>query len=195
MVCFLCLDVHSEVLFCISSTNLRAFIDHTVKNILKRVDDAASVLADFLITSVFTTAGSMDQLKSDLYDEGHTGSLLSSLLPPNYKGCVFPDTRALAKNLPLGKHAPNPLVLALGCLRIFDCSLNHAVTSQAPQCTFSPDSGALFIFGAKHLDRFGPMGFEVMYAVAAGLGGEFFQVCKVRQVKKALVLLDTQLVR
>jgi hypothetical protein len=71
----------------------------------------------------------------------------------------------------------------------------NAVPSQAPQCTFDPAPGALFIFGAKQLRRYGPMGFEVMYAVAAGLGGEFLQVCKVRQVKQVHVILITELVR
>jgi len=70
----------------------------------------------------------------------------------------------------------------LGCLRLFDLSCNSAVPTQTQQCTFAPAAiGESLIKGAKSLDRYGPLGFEIMYAVAAGLGGEYQKLCKVKK--------------
>ena len=65
---------------------------------------------------------------------------------------------------------------------MFDYSSNASVPTQLPQCTFAPrEIGASLIRGARQLDKYGPLHFEIMYAVAAGLGGEFQKVCKVKK--------------
>jgi hypothetical protein len=85
--------------------------------------------------------------------------------------------------------------MAIGFLRAFDFSQNNVIPSEQPQCTFSPDAGTPYIKGAKYLERYGPLFFEVAYAVAAGLGGDFHEVCKVRTTGDVLRLLDTTIVR
>ena len=48
------------------------------------------------------------------------------------------------------------------------------------------------IRGARQLDKYGPLHFEIMYAVAAGLGGDFLKVCKVKTPAQVdQVLLET----
>ena len=96
----------------------------------------------------------------------------------------------LIKNCPT---TPTNLVLTLGCLRMFDYSSNAFVPTHYPQCTFAPAAiGASLIKGAKQLDKYGPLHFEIMYAVAAGLGGDFLKVCKVKTPAQVdQVLLET----
>ena len=71
--------------------------------------------------------------------------------------------------------------------------LHASVPTQLPQCTFAPrEIGASLIRGAKQLDKYGPLHFEIMYAVAAGLGGDFLKVCKVKTPAQVdQVLLET----
>ena len=65
----------------------------------------------------------------------------------------------------------------MGCLRMFDCTRNNSVPTALPQCTFAPATvGGLLIVGAKHLDKYGPLHFEIMYTIAAELGGEILKV-------------------
>ena len=91
---------------------------------------------------------------------------------------------------------PTNLVLALGCLRLFDFSSNSAVPTQTQQCTFAPAAiGESLIKGAKSLDRYGPLGFEIMYTVAAGLGGEFLKVCKVKKPDQVDAVLNETVIR
>ena len=61
---------------------------------------------------------------------------------------------------------------------MLDFSVNGAL-DQTPQCTNSPQPKQLLINGSMQLDRYGPLGFEIMYCIAAALGGEFEQICKV----------------
>ena len=87
-----------------------------------------------------------------------------------------------AKNMPIQSSpatvTPNNLVL--DSLRMFDYTSNNSVPTALPQCTFAPDIvGESLIVGAKHLDKYGPLHFEIMYTIAVGLGGEFLKVCKV----------------
>ncbi len=81
---------------------------------------------------------------------------------------------------------------------MFDFSQNNSVPNQPPQCTFSPAGGDLLIrviTGALQLDRYGPLGFEIMYCVAAALGGEFENVCKVRTPEQVDKILETYVTR
>ena len=51
------------------------------------------------------------------------------------------------------------------------------------------------IKGANRLDKYGPLGFEIMYAVAAGLGGMFLKVCKVKKPDQVDAVLDETVFR
>jgi hypothetical protein len=175
--------------------NLRIFIDHTVKTVTNRVDEAVSALANFLNTMVFAPQGPHKALKQFLVPETHTGSALKAFLPDGYEGRVFPSSTKEAKHLPLGTDTPPNLLLGVGSLRMFDFSQNNSVPSQPPQCTFSPAGGDLLITGALSLDRYGPLGFEIMYCVAAALGGEFEKICKVKTPEQVDKILDAYVTR
>ena len=159
------------------------------------MDQCVEVLVEFLNSSLFGANGPRAELKQFLCDPAHEGNVLKAFLPPGYSGRVFPRSMKEAKNMPIQSSPTTPtnLVLTLGCLRMFDYSSNASVPTQLPQCTFAPrEIGASLIRGAKQLDKYGPLHFEIMYAVAAGLGGDFLKVCKVKtpaQVDE--VLLET----
>ena len=82
--------------------------------------------------------------------------------------------------MPIQSSTATPNNLVLDSLRMFDYTSNNSVPTALPQCTFAPDIvGESLIVGAKHLDKYGPLHFEIMYTIAVGLGGEFLKVCKV----------------
>ena len=179
---------------CIPSTNLRVFIDFSVKTVSKRIDEAIDNLADFLNTSVFAANGPHSHLRQFLCAPGHTGSLLARYLPDSYNGRAIPTTITEAKAYPLAR-APDELVLALGCLRTFDASMNNVIPTQPPQCNFSPAPGCPLMKGTARLDIYGPMGFELIYCIASALGGEFLPICSVsspEQVQEAMAITLTR---
>ena len=162
-----------------------------------RLDDAVLALANFLNTMVFAPQGPHKALKPFLVPESHTGCVLKAFLPDGYQGRVFPSSSREAKHLPLATDTPHNLLLGLGSLRMFDfqVSQNNSSPGQSPQCTFSPAGGDLLITGALQLDRYGPFGFEIMYCVAAALGGEFENICKVRTPEQVDKILETYVTR
>jgi hypothetical protein len=137
--------------------------------VTNRHDDAVLAVANFLNTMVFAPQGPHKALKQFLVPEAHTGCVLKAFLPDGYQGRVFSSSSREAKHLPLATVTPHNLLL--GSLRMFDFSQNNSVPSQPPQCTFPPAGGDLLITGALQLDWYGPLGFEIMYCVAAALGG------------------------
>jgi len=166
--------------------------------VTNRLDDAVLALANFLNTMVFAPQGPHKALKQFLVPEAHTGCVLKAFLPDGYQGRVFPSSsRELreAKHLPLATDTPHNLLLGVGSLRMFDFSQNNSVPSQPQQCTFSPAGGDLLITGALRLDRYGPLGFEIMYCVAAALGGEFEKVCKVKTPEQVNKILEAYVTR
>jgi hypothetical protein len=146
--------------------------------VLNRIDECADALAEFLNTMLFASNGPNQALKQYLVPEDHTGNALKAFLPNGYQGRVFPTKAKEAKTFPLSTNTPSNLLLGLGCLRMFDFSVNGAM-DQTPQCTFSPEPKQLLINGSLQLDRYGPLGFEIMYVIAAALGGEFEKISKV----------------
>ena len=181
-----------------ASHNLRVFVDHAVKTVQNRFDQCLETLVDFLNSSLFGANGPHPDLKQHLCPPAHEGNVLKAFLPPGYQGRVFPRNMKEAKNLPIQSSPTTPtnLVLALGCLRMFDVSSNNAVPTQTPQCTFAPAAiGESLIKGAKSLDRYDPLGFEIMYTVAAGLGGEFLKVCKVKKPDQVDAVLNETVIR
>jgi hypothetical protein len=188
-----------------ASHNLRVFVDHAVKTVQNRFDQCLETLIDFLNSTkstLFGANGPHPDLKQYLCPPAHEGNVLKAFLPPGYQGRVFPRNMKDAKNMPIQSSPTTPtnLVLALGCLRMFDVSSNSAVPTQTPQCTFAGNFapaaiGESLIKGAKSLDRYGPLGFEIMYTVAAGLGGEFLKVCKVKKPDQVDAVLNEAVVR
>ena len=107
-----------------------------------------------------------------------------------------------AKNMPIQSSpaTPNNLVprLVLVSLRMFkfDYASNNSVPTALPQCTFAPAIvGESLIVGAKHLDKYGPLHFEIMYTIAVGLGGEFLKVCKVKTPAQVNDMLEETVFR
>ena len=77
--------------FLFYSVELRIFIDHSVKTVLKRIESAQLALAEFLNSSVFGNVGPIPQLRKTLgAAEDANISILSGLLPPGYSGPAIP---------------------------------------------------------------------------------------------------------
>jgi hypothetical protein len=179
---------------CISSENLRIFIDFTVRTVAKRIDEATETLAEFLNTSVFGLHGPDPNISQYLYVPGQTGSVIAAHIPAGYIGRVIPKNLKEAKNFPLVKADP-VFLLVLGCLRSFDSSVNNAIPSQHPQCNFTIPVGSQVVKGLQKLDMYGPMFFEIMYSIASGLGGEFLKVCSVSRPEHVPELLKMNVSR
>jgi hypothetical protein len=169
--------VHTDfLLFC--SADIRIFIDHAVKTVLKRIESAQTTLAEFLNTCCFGNVGPIQQLRITLgaASDANT-SILAGILPAGYSGPAFPKKESEANILHLSRTADPHLVLGLGLLRRFDAQRNNPVPNQSPQCSWT---GRPVLKGANRLDQYGPLAFEALYAVSSGLGGLFEQtVCSV----------------
>ena len=166
----------------------------SVKSVLNRIEECAGVLAEFLNTMIFGANGPNRALKPFLVPETHTGNVLKAFLPNGYQGRVFPSSAKAAKTFPLSTNPPSNLLFSLGCLRIFDFSVNGAM-DQTPQCTFSPQPKQLLINGSLQLDRDGPLGFEIMYCIAAALGGEFEKISKVATADQVDKVMNARVTR
>jgi hypothetical protein len=150
----------------------------------------------FLTAIFFGANGPRAELDSYVSDPAHTVSVSkpSSFLTPGYGGRIFSRSMKEAKNMPIQSSpatvTPNNLVL--DSLRMFDYTSNNSVPTALPQCTFAPDIvGESLIVGAKHLDKYGPLHFKIMYTIAVGLGGEFLKVCKVKTPAQVNDMLET----
>ena len=126
---------------------------------LNRTDECVAELAEFINTTVSGSIGPHQALKQYLVPETNTGNVLKSFLPEGYQGRVFSRSAKEAKQFPPGKDLPSNLLLGLACLCIFDLvlwtSLHCAPTKTAAD---------------KRVHEAG-LGFEIMYCIAAGLGG------------------------
>ena len=169
--------MHTD-LFLFYSVELRSFIDHSVKTVLKRIDSAQLALAEFLNSSVFGNIGPIPQLRKTLGAADATNtSILAGLLPPGYSGPAIPKKESEANILHLSRAADPHLVLGLGLFRRFDAERNNPVPNQSPQCSWV---GRPVFKVLNRFDVYGPLGFEALYAIASGLGGLFEQtVCGV----------------
>lgn len=151
------------------SLDLRIFIDHVVKTLQKRLDGAAVSLADMLNTHCFGHNGPTEALCATLGVVKGT-NVLSRFMPGSYNGPPIPRKEAECHSSPVSTEAQPHLVMALGLLRRFDAERNSAVPNQSPQCSFDNNP---IMRGINKLDQYGPLAFEVLYAVATGLGGLF----------------------
>lgn len=169
--------MHTDLLL-FYSADIRIFIDHAVKTVLKRIESAQTTLAEFLNGCAFGNVGPIPQLRKTMgaASDANT-SILAGILPAGYSGPAFPKKESEANILHLSRTADPHLVLGLGLFRRFDAERNNPVPNQSPQCSWV--SRPVFK-GLNRFDRYGPLGFEALYAVASGLGGLFEQtVCSV----------------
>jgi hypothetical protein len=112
-------------------------------------------------------------------------------MPSTYTGPAIPKKEAECQGIPASTEAPGHLVMALGLLRRFDAEQNNALPNQSPQCSFLNNP---IMKGVYRLDHHGPLGFEVLYAAALGLGGLFqSHVCDVTDAKGVGTALGTKL--
>jgi len=183
--------VHTD-LFLFYSVDLRIFIDHAVKTVLKRIESAQTALAEFLNSCVFGNVGPIPPLRKTLGSASDTNlSILAGRLPAGYSGPAFPKKESEANILHLSLEADPHLVLGLGLFRRFDAERNNPVPNQNPQCSWV--SRPVFK-GLNRFDVYGPLGFEALYAVASGLGGLFEQtVCCVLSPGHVLHAFKTKL--
>ena len=151
------------------SLDLRIFIDHVVKTLQKRLDAAAVAIADMLNAHCFGHNGPTEALCATFGVEKGT-PVLRRFLPPGYTGHAIPRKETEGNALHASMEGASHLVLALGLLRRFDAERNSPVPNQSPQCSFDNNP---IMRGINRLDPWGPLGFEVLYAAANGLGGLF----------------------
>ena len=159
-----------------------------------RFEGCAKFLADFLNTNLFGPSGPHQGLKLFLVPEHHTGNVLKDFLTEGYKGRVCPISAKEANTLPLSQDTPPNLLLGMGCLRMFDMDSNGE-DGHSPQCTFSPQPKQLLINGSLQLDRYGPIGFEIMYTIAGALGGEFEMIRNVVKDAQVDTAMDARITR
>jgi hypothetical protein len=161
-----------------------------VKTLQKRLDAAAVSLADMLNTHVFGHNGPTGALCETMGVSKGT-KVLGNYMPDTYTGPAIPRKETECNAIPAAKEAPPHLVLALGLLRRFDAERNSAVPNQSPQCSFK---NTPIIKGLNRLDQHGPLGFEVLYAGAAGLGGLFqSNICGVNDPNGVGLAMGTKL--
>ena len=77
---------------------------------------------------------------------------------------------------------------------MLDFSVNGAL-DQTPQCTNSPQPKQLLINGSLQLDRYGPIGIEIMYTIAGALGGEFEMIRNVVKDDQVDTAMDARVTR
>ena len=159
-----------------------------------RIEESAKYLADFLNTHLFGPSGPHQALKPFLVPRDHIGNILKHFLPEGYQGRVCPISAKEANTLPLSQDTPANLLLGIGCLRMFDMDANGE-GGHTPQCTLSPPRGQLLINGSLQLDRYGPIGIEIMYTIAGALGGEFEMIRNVVKEDQVDTAMDARVTR
>ena len=97
--------MHTDLLL-FYSADIRIFIDHAVKTVLKRIESAQTTLAEFLNACVFGNVGPIPPLRPTLGSASDTNnSILAGILPAGYSGPVFPKKESEANILHLSRAA------------------------------------------------------------------------------------------